>query len=90
VNGSQNAATPSYFGISIVSVRTKKKVIIREHIAITKRIIKPRLCNAYNFKVVNTKTIEEIGTFSTQTPNILIKDLSRVKMAEVIHGEIIV
>jgi hypothetical protein len=59
---SQNAANPSYLGISIISVRTKKKVIIGEHIAITKRITKPRVCNVYNFKVVNTNTIEEIGT----------------------------
>jgi hypothetical protein len=60
-----------------------------EHIKITKLIIKPRL-NSYNFKAVNTNTIEEIGTFSTQTPNILIKDLNRVKMTEVRHGEMIV
>jgi hypothetical protein len=90
VYGSQNATSPSYFRISIISVRTKNKIIIWEHIAITKRIIKPRLCNEYNFKVVNTNTIEEIGTFSTQPPNILIKDLNLVKMAEVRHGEMIV
>jgi hypothetical protein len=55
-----------------------------------KRIIKPRLCNAYNFKAVNTNSIEEIGRFITQASNVLIKDLNRVKMAEVRHGEMIV
>jgi hypothetical protein len=57
-------------------------------VSITERIIKPSLGNAYNFGIINTDIVK-VGTFSAQTPNILIKDINRIRTLIIRQGETI-